>query len=321
MLRMKFSLPIDTKPSLQGQTVLITGANVGLGFEAALKFVQLGADRVIVGVRSVEKGEQAKQEIEHRSRRKDCLLVWQLDMLDYGSVQAFAERASRDLHRLDVVVLNAGVLKTKFEKSAYGWEETLQVNLLSTVLLALLLTPKLKASKTEEHTPVLEFVSSGNHMHLTSLDDQGSILNSFNAAEQFSFMRQYDYSKLFLEYAKAELVRNLNGDVLDKPKVCVLSVCPGPVKTNLVRDFTSAWYLRLAVNMVGLLQRSPEEGARTYISGATSSPAVHGAFWQDDHVQGLAPLVGGDRGQARQAKVWAEIMAALKTDVPGLIVP
>ncbi|KAK3671573.1 hypothetical protein LTR78_008495 [Recurvomyces mirabilis] len=317
---MKLSPPIDTKPSLRGQTVLITGANVGLGFEAALKFVQLGADKVIMGVRSVERGEQAKQEIEHRSGRTGCLLVWQLDMLDYGSVQAFAERASSDLDRLDVVVLNAGVLMSKFEKSAHGWEKTLQVNLLSTILLALLLMPKLEASKTEKHTPVLEFVSSGNHMHLTSLDDQSSILDSFNAAEHYSFMRQYDHSKLFLEYAKAELARSSSGDVLAKPNVCVLSVCPGPVKTNLVRDFMSAWYLRLAVGMVGVLQRSPEEGARTYISGATSSLAVHGSFWQDDQVQGLAPLVEGDDGHARQAKVWGELVAALKTDVPSLVV-
>jgi NAD(P)-dependent dehydrogenase (short-subunit alcohol dehydrogenase family) len=81
---------------------------VGLGFEAALKFAQCDADRVVLAVRSIAKGEQAQKEIERRTGRKGCISVWKLDMADYASIQAFAKRADTELDHLDIAVLNAG---------------------------------------------------------------------------------------------------------------------------------------------------------------------------------------------------------------------
>ena len=52
--------PSDPLTTLTGKTVLITGANVGLGFEAAIKFAKLKASRLIFGVRSLQRGEEAK---------------------------------------------------------------------------------------------------------------------------------------------------------------------------------------------------------------------------------------------------------------------
>lgn len=105
----KWRVPKDTRPSFSGQTVVVTGSNVGIGFEAAVKFVALGAAKVILGVRTVSKGERAAEQIEARTGRKGVTEVWQVDMLDYASVKAFASRATNELDDLDVAVLNAGV--------------------------------------------------------------------------------------------------------------------------------------------------------------------------------------------------------------------
>ena len=68
-----------------------------------------------------------------------------MDMASYDSVVAFAERA-KGLERLDIVVLNAGVMKVSYDiVESSGHEETIQVNFLSTVLLTALLLPILKA--------------------------------------------------------------------------------------------------------------------------------------------------------------------------------
>ena len=161
VLKGKFVPPKDTKPSFKGQNVIITGSNVGLGFEAAVKFAELGAERLILGVRTISKGEEAARQIEQRTGRK--AEVWQVDMSNYDSVKAFADRASKELKTLDIAVLNAGLANLEYKESVHGHEETLQVNLFSTTLLALLLAPKLKASKTESFTPVLEIIGSSNH--------------------------------------------------------------------------------------------------------------------------------------------------------------
>src|ERR1700712_1695295 len=90
----------DPTESFAGRTVIVTGSNTGLGLAAAIKFANLGASRLILGVRSIEKGNAAKLTVEEQSKAKnpDCKIeVWQLDMLSYPSVKAFAARATSEL--------------------------------------------------------------------------------------------------------------------------------------------------------------------------------------------------------------------------------
>ncbi|KAK8247388.1 hypothetical protein HDK90DRAFT_507055 [Phyllosticta capitalensis] len=204
LFRDKWNPPTNPRTSFSGATILITGSNTGLGLEAAVKFAKLGAAHIILGVRSPTKGSAAATTIAARSKRaKDPSLtisVWPLDMLSHASVYAFAERAA-GLERLDAAVLNAGVYKATHGVSAQGWEETLQVNVVSTVLLALLLLPTLARSKRAgERAPVLEIVSSG--MHKVALLREGvwesdRPLDACNGPKDYHFQLQYNVSKLF----------------------------------------------------------------------------------------------------------------------------
>lgn len=106
------TMPVPTQ-SFLGQTVIITGSNTGLGREAANHITRLGAEKVILAVRTVAKGEEAKQYIEERTGRKGVVEVWSLDLSSYASVKAFVHRAEI-LPRLDVVLANAGVLTNTF---------------------------------------------------------------------------------------------------------------------------------------------------------------------------------------------------------------
>lgn len=123
----KWVVPKDTRPSFAGRNIIVTGANVGLGYEAALKFVQLGANKVILGVRTLSKGDDAKKLIESKTGRKGVVEVWHLDMLDYTTIKAFADKANRELDHLDVAILNAGVIAIQHEKSSYGYEKVMYV--------------------------------------------------------------------------------------------------------------------------------------------------------------------------------------------------
>jgi retinol dehydrogenase-12 len=100
-------LPYPTK-KFTGQTIIVTGSNVGLGLEAARHFVRLDAKKVILAVRTPSKGEEAKKSIEASEKCKGIVEVWELDHASYSSVIAFAAKAEA-LKQLDVAVLNAGM--------------------------------------------------------------------------------------------------------------------------------------------------------------------------------------------------------------------
>lgn len=108
-LARKRDRPAGITPSLNGQTIVLTGANSGFGLATAKILPTLGVARLIIGVRSTESGEIAAESI--RKVHPNCSIeVWKLDMLSYESVQAFAQRCA-GIDRLDMAILNAGVVK------------------------------------------------------------------------------------------------------------------------------------------------------------------------------------------------------------------
>jgi NAD(P)-dependent dehydrogenase (short-subunit alcohol dehydrogenase family) len=119
ILRGKFFPPHQITKSFEGKTVIVTGSNTGVGYATALKYVELGASIVILGVRSIEKGETAKAQIEKTTGRPGVVQVWQLDMANFQSLDAFAKRAET-LKKLDVLVLNAGIMSRSFRLSETG---------------------------------------------------------------------------------------------------------------------------------------------------------------------------------------------------------
>ncbi|KAJ9149113.1 Short-chain dehydrogenase reductase [Pleurostoma richardsiae] len=151
-----------TKP-FADQVVIVTGSNVGLGFEAARHFACLDAARVILAVRNIPSGERAKGSIEQSTGRRGVCEVWELDLASYDSVKAFAARAS-ELPRLDILMANAGVATTRYS-TAEGHELTITVNVINTFHLAFLLVPKLKSTAREfpPANPHLSIVTSKVH--------------------------------------------------------------------------------------------------------------------------------------------------------------
>lgn len=157
------SLPKPTG-SHASKTVIVTGSNIGLGLEAARHFVRLGAAKVILAVRSISKGEEAQKSIEKTTGIKHVVEVWQLDMSSYRSTLGFAARVEKELERLDIALLNAGISAGKFEMFEQD-ESTITVNVVSTFLLVLALLPKLKETSAKFNVrPNLTITSSEVHI-------------------------------------------------------------------------------------------------------------------------------------------------------------
>lgn len=149
----------------QGKTVIVTGANVGLGQEAARHFCRLGAARVILACRDLEKGRVARADIEASTSKKGVVDVWQVNLASFQSVKDFCRRAADELDRLDVVVENAGVAIGTYVEADGAFESTIAINVVSTFLMALLLLPLMRRTAMRCNVePRLVIVSSDAHM-------------------------------------------------------------------------------------------------------------------------------------------------------------
>lgn len=306
--------PKPVVESYAGRNIIVTGATSGIGVEAVYKFAALGASKVIIAARDLKKGETTKAALEARLGTTNQLEVWELNMMSYDSVIAFAKRAN-ELKYIDIVVLNAGARRMPYVQSTHGWEEDLQVNTLSTILLAVLLLPKLKESKQRTNKiPVLEFVSSGQHQSAvvpSEVRQESNILDYYNQREHFKEGSQYKFSKVFLMYATNQLA-----DKISSEDVIITSICPGLVNTNLGRDHFFPGVYILAFLFFALFMRTPAQGANMILSGTTQGEVLHGRFWQHDKIQPIAPSLAGTEMKEFGLKMWVEIIEALKKDIP-----
>ncbi|KAI7347031.1 NAD(P)-binding protein [Hortaea werneckii] len=301
-----------------GQTILVTGSNTGLGKEAVRHFVRLNAEKVIIACRSSAKGEAAKQDIEASTGRKGVVDVWPLDLTDYESVKAFAQRA-KGLARLDVALLNAGINTPEFTTVA-GNESTITVNVVSTFLLALLLLPKLQETGNRFNTiPTLTVVSSEMHF-VTSFPERTSptIFKTLNEPEEARMAERYALSKLLEVLACREIARN---HPVDQLKVTLNFVNPGWCISELVR-YSVASFGSVAKTVLNLVMRvmcrTTEVGSRTLVHAALSGPETHGKYMSNCRVEECAPLVQGKEGPEIQRRVWQELSEKLNEIEPGV---
>jgi len=270
--------PADT--SLAGQTVILTGGNMGIGYACAEHLVELKVARLILAVRTPSKGEAAAKTLRLKSPGTK-IEVWNVDMLSYKSVQDFADKC-KGLDRIDIAILNAGMTTGVFERGPEGHEKLVQTHYLSTVLLAHLLLPLLKEKSPAGKPGRLTIVSSGaahyaklSHSattpYLPTYDDEAL----FEPAEQYCASKALEF---FWAYKLVEYVR--------KEDVIVNLVDPGLVKgTGLHRDLTgmASFFFATAKNLFG---RKMRDGASTLVDAAVvKGDETHGCYIQDWRVQ------------------------------------
>ncbi|KAJ5097662.1 hypothetical protein N7456_008383 [Penicillium angulare] len=278
--------PADPTVSFAGKTVLITGANTGLGFEAALKFASLGASCLLLGVRSLERGEEARSRIcQQTGYSAENVKLYELDMGTFASVKSFANTISKEPD-LDITILNAGIAAPSWKLSPEGYEMSLQVNVLSTALLGILLLPRLKRSASLTGNPThLEIVGSiaGRGVNIDEFSNEIGILEQANQASFFTAQKQYGVSKLFEFYVMQGLVEASSSADPDQcaTDVIINAVCPGLCRSTLGRDFPALMKAPMAL-FHSVFARTAEQGARSYVSGVLQGENAHGQLWSGD---------------------------------------
>lgn len=225
--------------NLQGRTAIVTGSNTGTGFETGRQLLNLGLSKLILAVRNEEKGKTAAAKLlsEGRSLEEGAVEVWKLDLSEYDSILAFVER-TKTLERLDYVVLNAGLSPaTRVFNEHTGHDETIQVNYLSTCLLALLLLPVVKAKRgAQGHPSRITFVSSEVAAWAKFPErKEASLLSAFDKPGKVDPLDRMFTSKLLGQFFVDELAKHVHPSV-----VLINAASPATVHdTEFTRDFES----------------------------------------------------------------------------------
>lgn len=139
--RTKQWLNASCKTSLKGKTILVTGANSGVGFKTAEIAVYLGAD-VILACRNPDRAANARRELL-RDWPKASVSVMRLDLASLASVDAFAEELQTGARDIDVFVNNAGVFRQPGKKTADGFDLVIGTNYIGAYYLSERLLPYL----------------------------------------------------------------------------------------------------------------------------------------------------------------------------------
>ncbi|KAK0613917.1 short-chain dehydrogenase [Immersiella caudata] len=308
---------LTPETSLSGKTALITGGSDGIGLHAGRHFLSLSVSRLILAVRSPEKGERVASQFrsEFPSATVD---VWPLEMTSYDSIQALARRASAEFasgKRLDIAILNAGIVRANLNiAETTGHCDVIQVNYISTFLLAILLIPILRHKSTSGKTSSpgrLTIVNSGTAYNPKFPNrNTRPFLASFDDPNTWVSTVQYPASKALGHLFMARLLDHLPAGLEDE--VIINLVDPGYCKgTGLHRDAKGvlAFVLQLSKTLTA---RSQQDGAWTYVDAAvTKGKESHGCFVMDFEIKPFASLVYDPAGKEVMDALWDETMAEL----------
>ncbi|XP_015246115.1 PREDICTED: retinol dehydrogenase 12 isoform X2 [Cyprinodon variegatus] len=268
---------------LDGKTVLITGANSGIGKETALDLAMRGA-RVIMACRDVEKGEEAAASI--RAAYPEAKVeVRELDLADTCSIRAFAQKLLREVNHLHILINNAGVMMCPYTKTMDGFEMHIGVNHLGHFLLTYLLIGLLRRSAPARIVVVSSLAHNFGWIRFHDLHSQGSY-NSGLA---------YCQSKLANVLFARELAHRLKGT-----GVTVNSVHPGTVNSDLTRHST---LMMILFTVFSMFLKTPQEGAQTsiYCAVAEELHSVSGKHFSDCTPAFVAPQ---GRSKETASKLW-----------------
>ncbi|KAJ3875603.1 hypothetical protein F5051DRAFT_454456 [Lentinula edodes] len=322
------SLPPVLQADLTGKVVLVTGANTGLGFEAAKHFARMNPQRLILACRSEEKGNQAVRKIE-RDTGYTKAETWLLDLNRFASVQAFADRYEKEGGgRLDILVENAAISSAQtYEKTEDGYMKTIQVNALAPSLHTFLLLPHMirTAQEHPETNPRIVIVSSGMH-HFSMLptevgrkiSEQPNFIEALSSLEYFKQIPVSDHysdTKLLNMFFARALQSKLSKSC---PSIVVDSVDPGYCISDLRRSLSGpgAWFLLL---LDRLFAYSTEEGSRNLVHAAlvgnraTIGPSedegqFKGAYLSTQKISDVSSFASSGAGLRLQAKFWDEMV-------------
>ena len=287
---------------LDGQTIIVTGSNRTIGKEIAEDLCRRGA-RVLMACRNMDQAEAAANDI--RSRVTSAVIVChKLDLSSIESIEEFVDIIVREERKVDALINNAACLTMAGrEETADGFEMMMGVNYLGTVLLSLLLLPKLQKTSSD---PRILFVASLAHagvkaIHWDDLQSQarGPIVSAVT-------MDVYGHTKLLLLLFVREFAKRAY-----KLGVRVYAVDPGVSTTDIVRNPAISMRIALEVLTPRFCRRSNADAASSIVLALMEpkeSYSPDSYHFQDGSAKPVSRLAQDEESADRLWKVTSDLL-------------
>lgn len=253
-------------PDLTGKVMIVTGANIGLGFETAKEFARKGA-QTVMACRNMDKAQTARESILSEIPQAQAEIM-QLDLSSLASVHQFADAFKAKYERLDVLANNAGIMMTPYGSTKDGFEQQFGTNHLGHFALTGLLLDTLLATPGAR---VVNVSSSGHRMGVMDFDDL-----MFAGGKGYTGRSGYGRSKLANILFTYELQRRFEAAGVD---AMALAAHPGGSNTNLDQYLRDKWYFNLARPLAGVVMQSAAMGALPTIRAAVDPNARGGEYY------------------------------------------
>jgi len=261
---------------IDGKTVIVTGANTGIGKETALDLARRGG-RIILACRSMQRGEEAVADIQQQLAMKannNNVIAMKLDLSSLSSVREFVEEFKKNEKRLDILINNAGVAFVPESKTEDGFETTFGINHLGHFLLTNLLLDILKQSAPSR---IVTVSSTGHHEFVSNGIQFDDIMLETKYSGEFAYGQSKLANILFTRYL---------ANLLEGTGVTTYSLHPGVINTEIFRYLSpeknplSYFY----VKVIGMLIfKDLTEGAQTQICCAIDPSLANetGKYYKD----------------------------------------
>lgn len=281
-------------PDMSDKTVIVTGANSGIGKVTARTLAAAGAE-VILACRNLDTAATAQQEILEFSPTAS-VGVEHLDLSDLASVHRFAA-AVGDRERIDVLINNAGFVTDQLNLSAQGYESMFATNHLGHFLLTLLLLPQLEAA------PSARVINVASAAHLFAV--RGISWNNLDRQFGFNHWVTYGETKLANILFTNELARRLGDST-----VVTHSLHPGAISSGFGKSGMLQGFQGTLLDVGGRFLLTSEQGAQTqiFLASSVTPLASTGRYWAHRRPAQRAPWAK-DRASGR--RLWNVSMAML----------
>lgn len=253
-------------PKLTGKTIIITGANNGLGFESAKVFAKNGA-LVVLTARTIEKAENAKVEILKNIPEAN-LDIFELDLMSLASIKSFAEKFRSKYYQIDILMNNAGIMMTPYRLSQDGFESQMATNHLGHFALTGLLIDLIIK------TPESRIVNVSSLAHKQAKRNFNDLF--FADKSNYSPMKAYAMSKIANLLFTYELQRLFDAKQI---KTIAVAAHPGASHTNLGNHLVGKFFYKLLWPIAILMTQKPAVGALSQIRAAVDDTVKAGDYY------------------------------------------
>lgn len=299
----KIIFDVEGTQRIVGKTVLITGANSGLGLETSKELAKRGG-RILMACRDPQKCEAVRKMIIDETNNPS-IFCYEVDLSSIKSIHDLAENIKANEKRLDILINNAGVLGVPESITMDGFETHLGVNYLGPFLLTNLLLGKMKDSASAAIPARILNITSHSHIKFRIH------FKDLNMTENYSYQDAYAQSKLALIYFTQELADRYNKD-----HISAYAVCPKTADTALGRHLkinnSISYYILKPLTALTLVPA--KQAINTIIKCAVDPDVAHksGEFWTEGVI---AEAAANAYNPDTQARLWivSEYWTRLKT--------